>query len=101
MLDILEIAEEKGFEKGNFLGLQEGKNLGMLEGASDMVIYALLEKFNHTPIHILQQIRTIQKFNTLKLVFRQTFRCDDIKEFETILNQIVTSDLEMSKRQFF
>jgi hypothetical protein len=138
MLDILEIAEEKGFEKGKFLGLQEGKdiglqegkflglkegkflglqegkdiglqegkflglkegkflglqegkNLGMLETTHDMLVDALLERFEHTPVHILKQIRTIQNLNTLRLIFRQIIRCNDIKDFEAILNQIIS-----------
>jgi hypothetical protein len=109
MLDILEIAQEKGFEKGiekgiekgfekgiekgiekgKFLGLEEGKNLGMLESLQEIIVDALFERFNYTPWHILQQIRAIQNRDILKIIFRQIFRCHDIKEFEEALNQIM------------
>ncbi|MBT3388724.1 MAG: hypothetical protein HN417_12385, partial [Desulfobacula sp.] len=118
MLDILEIAREKGIEEGKFLGIEEGKflgieegkflgieegkligleegknigkNLGMLENSQEMLVDALFERFNHTPGHILQQIRTIQNRDILKIIFRKIFRCTDIKEFEETLNQIMS-----------
>ena len=97
MLDILEIAQEKGFEEGKLfgleqgkvLGLKEGKNLGMLKKSQKMIVDALIEKFDHTPGHIVQQIKAIQDDDILTIVFRQIFRCNDIKEFEAALNQIM------------
>ena len=112
MLDILEIAREKGIEEGKFLGIEEGKflgieegkflgiekgkviglekgkNLGMLENSQEMIVDALFERFNYTPGHILQQIRAIQDRDILKILFRQIFRCNDIKEFEEALNHM-------------
>ena len=93
MLDILEIAQEKGFEQGKVLGLEQGKNLGMLKKSQKMIFDALWEKFNSTPEFIVQQIRrirTIQDDDILSIVFRQILRCNDIKEFEQALNEIMT-----------
>jgi hypothetical protein len=105
MLDIIEIAREKGIEEGKFLGIEEGKflgieegkflgieegkHLGKLENSQEMIVEALFERFNYTPGHILQQIRAIQDRDILKIIFRQIFRCHDIKEFEEALNQIM------------
>jgi hypothetical protein len=61
----------------------------MLENSQEMVVDALFERFNYTPGHILQQIRTIQNRDILKIIFRQIFRCNNIKEFEETLNQIM------------
>ncbi len=98
MLDILEVAKEEGLKEGKNLGLKEGKNLGlkegknlgMLEAAREMVVDALIEKFAVAPAHISQQIRAIQNSDALKALFRQIFRCDDIRDFEAILNRITS-----------
>jgi hypothetical protein len=90
MLDILEIAQEKGFEQGIEQGKILGLELGMLKKSQKMLIDALFEKFNHTPGHIMQQIKAVQDDDILTIIFRQIFRCDDIKEFEQALNQIIS-----------
>lgn len=80
MLEILEIAREEG--------LKEGKDLGLLEGAREMVLDALIEKFTVAPAHVSQRIRSIQDSDALRALFRQIFRCKDIGDFEAILNRI-------------
>ena len=75
MLDIIEIAEEKGMEKGKTLGIQE------------MVVEALKEKFP-VPGHISEKIRKIDNPDTLKSLFHQVFKCQNVKEFEAILTQV-------------
>ncbi len=110
MLDILEIAKEEGIKEGikegkdlglkegkdlglkegKDLGLKEGKDLGMLEAAREMVVDALIEKFAIAPIHISQQIRAIQNSDALKALFRQILRCEDIRDFEAVLDRMTT-----------
>jgi len=90
MLDILEIAQEKGFEQGIEQGISRGKTLGMLESLQEIIVEALFERFKHIPGHILQQIRAIQSHDILKIIFRQIFRCNDIQDFEKTLSQIMT-----------
>ena len=98
MLDVLEIATEKGIEQGKLLGLEQGKllgleqgkNLGMLENAREMVIDNLLEKFSYPATHILQQIRAIQNIDTLRILSRQILKCNDIKDFEAVMKRIVS-----------
>ena len=112
MLDILDIAREKGIEEGKFLGIEEGKflgieegkflgieegknigkKLGMLETSQEMIVDALYERFNYTSAHILEQIRAIQNRDILKIVFRQVFRCNDVQEFEETLNHITAQN---------
>ncbi len=80
MLDILEIAKEEG--------VKEGRDLGMLETAREMVVDALIEKFAMMPSHISKRIRAVQNSDALKVLFRQIFRCKDIGEFEAVLNRM-------------
>jgi hypothetical protein len=79
-----------GLEEGKVLGLEQGKNLGMLKKSQTMIVDALFEKFEHAPGHIVQQIRAIDDNDVLNIIFRQIFRCNDIKEFEQALKQIMS-----------
>ncbi|MEZ4524621.1 MAG: hypothetical protein R2941_01700 [Desulfobacterales bacterium] len=96
MLDILEIAREKGVEEGKSLGIQEGKSLGIQEGKSlgwmenarEMLTEALMEKFRVIPQRISDRIRTVQSRDILKGLLRQVFRCENLNEFENLLDQI-------------
>jgi hypothetical protein len=76
MLDIIEIAEKKGMEKGKAIGIQE------------MVIDALIEKFNMMPERISERVRKIENSDVLKSLFRQILKCQDMREFEIMLDQI-------------
>ncbi len=114
MLDVLEVAREKGveegiekgiqkgiekgiekgiqkgIEKGKSLGIQEGKTQGMVE----MLLSALFEKFEVVPSRVSSQIRKIDNKDTLDVLFRQVFRCADIAAFENVLRQVVADDDE-------
>ncbi len=76
MLDVLEVAREKGME--------EGKK----ENAREMIEDALMEKFDSIPPHMSDRIKKIQDQDTLKSLFRQVFRCNDLQAFEKVLNQV-------------
>jgi len=106
MLDILEIAKEEGIEEGKVigieegkvigieegksLGIQEGKHLGLIEGKlenlHEMLMDALIERFRIMPPGISGKIFGINDIGVLKSLFRQSFKCDDIREFENILD---------------
>jgi hypothetical protein len=92
MLDVLDVAREKGIEEGKAIGLIEGKELGVKEGkieaAREMLLDALFEKFNNMPPRISERIRAIQNHDTLKFLFRQVFRCDDMEAFEAVLSRL-------------
>ena len=92
MLDILEIAREKGLEEGlvegKTLGIQEGKTLGGLENAREMLTDALIEKFILIPQPVAEKIQKIQSRDMIKGLFRQVFRCQNIEEFEDILKRV-------------
>lgn len=100
MLNILEIAREKGMEEGlvegknlgiqegKTLGIQEGKTLGGLENAREMLTDALIEKFILIPQPVAEKIQKIQSRDMIKGLFRQVFRCQNIEEFEDILKRV-------------
>ncbi|MDM8551294.1 Yae1 family protein, partial [Desulfobacterales bacterium HSG2] len=60
MLDILEIAREEGLREGKDLGLREGKDLGLKKGlrkgTQEMIIEALIQRFDLIPSHVSEQI---------------------------------------------
>ncbi len=117
MLDIIEIAREKGVMEGKSLGIVEGKSLGIVEGKSlgimegkslgimegkslgimeafqEMLTDALIEKFNLITPHVSEKIINIKDRNVLKGLSRQVFKCSDLKEFENILNRICSSEM--------
>ncbi|QTA81264.1 Uncharacterized protein dnl_35950 [Desulfonema limicola] len=91
MLDIIEIAREKGMEeglekgleKGKILGLQEGKTLGTIETARELLIDVLFEKFSNIPQGLSEQIKNIRNPETLKRFLRHAVKCSTIQEVET------------------
>ncbi len=108
MLDILEIAREKGIEeglqKGKTLGLQEGKTLGLQEGKTlglqegkalvinamqEMVIETLIERFGPVPASLSESIRAIRNQDTLKGLFHHSLKCAGSQDFETSLQQVL------------
>jgi hypothetical protein len=94
MLDVLEVAREKGMEEGieagKTLGIQEGKTLGMVE----MLLKALFEKFGVIPPKVSIQIRNIDNKDAIDTLFSQVFRCADMAAFENVLRQVVADDVE-------
>ena len=112
MLDIIEVAMEKGrdeglikgrneglekgrdeglnegLEKGRDEGLNEGLEKGRTAGFQDMLMDAIVERFNVLPLSISERIQNIRDAKVLQALFRQTFRCQDLKAFESVLNQV-------------
>jgi hypothetical protein len=96
MLDIIEIAREKGLEEGKTLGMLEGKTLGMLEGKTlgmleaiqETVIDDLIDRFDVVPIHISEGIRNIRNTDFLKGLRRRALKCQNLAEFENVLNSV-------------
>ena len=99
MLDILEIAREEGLKTGKDLGLKEGKDLGLKEGkdlglkegkkdaAREMIIEALIEKFELIPARVSEQIRAVRDLNILRGIFRHAMRCGSIEDFKAVMKK--------------
>ncbi|QTA86556.1 hypothetical protein [Desulfonema magnum] len=92
MLDIFEIAREEGeiigIGKGEIIGIEKGKNLGILEDRREMVTDVLIERFGVVLPRILEQIRAIQNPDVLKMLHRQALKCQNLQEFEAVLDLI-------------
>jgi hypothetical protein len=88
MLDIFEIAKEDGIQQGKALGLQEGKALGGVEATREMVLEALIERFDMVSARISEQIRSLQNLDVLKGLFHKALKCQSLQEFEAVLQQV-------------
>ena len=104
MLDIIEIAMEKGRDeglvKGRDEGLLKGRDEGLLKGRDEgrdegkiigiqeMCMALLIEKFSPIPQNIAVKIKAIQDSDVLKSIFHCMLHCNDIKEFESLLNRV-------------
>ncbi len=93
MLDIIEIAKEKGIEEGKILGIrvgiQEGKTLGIQEAIQERVLNALTERFSIVSARVSEQIRTVQNTDVLRSLFHHALRCQNPKEFEAVLQEVM------------
>ena len=81
MLDILELAREKGLEEGKAIGLHT---------LQDMVVDAVLERFDVVTVRISEGIRRIRNSDTLRGMHRQAIKCKDLGEFEAVLRQMTS-----------
>lgn len=84
MLDIIDVAKEKGVEEG----IVKGKTLGIIEATRKMLMNALFEKYGIIPPRISDKVKTIENQDTLESLFRQVFRCENMAAFEEILAQL-------------
>ncbi len=98
MLDVLEVAREKGMEEGMVEGMEAGKTLGIREGKTlgmvEMLLKAVLEKFGVIPPKVSIQIKNIDNKDAIDTLFSQVFRCADMAAFENVLRQVVADDDE-------
>jgi len=78
MLDILDIARKDGEQKG----LKKGLNQGMLQNAQEMLMDTLEAKLDIVPPRIVDKIKSIDRVDTLKSLFRHALRCDNVNNFE-------------------
>jgi len=85
MIKAFVFAEEKGYDRGINEGYNKGKNDGKTEGAITtakiMLIEALEETIGVVPEYIEKKIQQITNQTTLKGLFRQAIRCNDINDF--------------------
>jgi len=101
MIKVLAFAEEKGYDRGINEGYDKGKNEGYDKGKNEgydkgkndginegvlkstkmMLIEALEETIGVVPEYIEKKIEQITSQTTLKGLFRQAIRCNDIKDF--------------------
>jgi hypothetical protein len=80
MLDILEIAEEKGIEKG--------KTLGEVAATRDILVEMLIERFGLVPSHLSHTLLGLDNLYVLKSLVHQALKCQSLSEFEAMVEQV-------------
>jgi len=90
MLDIIELAQEKGMEKGMEKGRKEGLRKGR-ESSQEMVLDTIFDLFGNMPLEMIDKVKSVTHFDLLKMIHRQALKCKDIEQFRDVLNQMVTS----------
>ena len=81
MIKAFEFAQEIGFDDGYDKGKNDGKTEGAITTAKIMLIEALEETIGVVPEYIEKKIQQITNQTTLKGLFRQAIRCNDINDF--------------------
>jgi len=77
MIKIFDFVYDKGKEEGKI----EGKEEGALATTKLLLIEAIEETIGIVPDYIEQKIQQISNQTTLKGLFRQAIRCNDINDF--------------------
>ncbi|MBF0201148.1 MAG: hypothetical protein HQK66_07515 [Desulfamplus sp.] len=96
MLDIIEVAmekgrnegEETGYKNGEETGYKKGSKDGKLTGFQELLMGLLMAKFSPIPRDIAVQIRKIQEADVLQSLIHAIMKCEDINDFETVLNRV-------------
>jgi hypothetical protein len=68
--------------------IEEGRKEGLLEKAREMVIEALIVKYNNVSQSISAFVRAIKDENILRNLLREAILCNDINEFQYRLQKI-------------
>ena len=79
---IAEMLERKGREEGVVIGEQRGEQRGKLETAQEMLLESLGERFGAVNQSIIDEIRSIQSREALKMLFKQSFRIESLEAFK-------------------
>ena len=79
---IAEMLERRGEERGVIIGEQQGIQQGKIENAQEMLLDALGERFGTINQSLIEKIKNVQSVDTLKVLFRQSFRVDSLGAFE-------------------
>ncbi len=79
MLDIIELAMEKGEEKG----LKKGR-----ESMQELILDTIFDSFGNLPSDMIEKIKSISHLEILKRILGQAIKCKDIKQFREILDGV-------------
>ena len=63
-------------------GEQQGISLGELKKSREMLLEAISERFGAINPDLVRRINSIESHETLKMLFKQTFRVDSLEEFK-------------------
>ena len=66
---------------------QRGEQRGELKKSQEMLLEAVSEKFGTVSPDLVRRINSIESHETLKMLFKQTFRVDSLEEFKKQVNR--------------
>ena len=75
------LAKQEGIEEG----LQEGRQLGVIQSSQDSVIEVLETRFGQVPITIINAVNNINDSSVLKTLLKRAISIPSLAEFEQFL----------------
>ncbi|MFM6282999.1 MAG: transposase, partial [Dolichospermum sp.] len=75
------LAKQEGIEEG----LQEGRQLGVIQSSQDSVIEVLETRFGQVPITIINAVNNINDSSVLKTLHKRAISIPSLAEFEQLL----------------
>ncbi|MDB9453047.1 hypothetical protein [Dolichospermum circinale] len=75
------LAKQEGIEEG----LQEGRQLGVIQSSQDSVIEVLETRFGQVPITIINAVNKINDSSVLKILLKRAISIPSLAEFEQLL----------------
>ncbi len=88
-MEIMGTLADQWIEQGKNEGWTEGIVLGKLENSREMLLEAISEKFGTISADLVRRINSVESHETLKMLFKQTFRADLLEEFKEQVRCIV------------
>ncbi len=82
MLDVLDVAREKGIEEREKIGIEKGQP----KATRTLLLNLLFEKFSGVPRRVSHRIKEIEDQNVLDNLFHQAVRCENMEAFEKVLS---------------
>jgi predicted transposase/invertase (TIGR01784 family) len=79
---IMDTLANQWIEQGKDEGRTEGITLGEQRATREMLLEAISEKFGIVSPDLLRRINSIESHESLKMLFKQTFRLDSLDEFK-------------------
>jgi hypothetical protein len=89
METIADMLEKRVYEKGISLGEQRGEQRGELRTSREMLVEAVSEKIGTISSDLIRRISSIESHETLKILFKQTFRVDSLEEFQAQVHRAI------------
>ena len=82
METIADMLEQRGYEKALNTEKDHWVSEGELKKSREMLLEAISEKFGTISADLVRRINSVEAHETLKMLFKQTFRMDSLDEFQ-------------------
>jgi predicted transposase/invertase (TIGR01784 family) len=78
---------QEGLEKGKLQGKLEGKQEGMLSAVRDVILEIIEARYGVASQRLVGKLNRIQSYEVLRMLHRQLNKCDEIVEFEKLVDR--------------